>query len=90
MGLILDLAVAALALVVIGSLALLAWTLAVGATRAVRDGQRRVSASRSSIAEADERIRSSAARASASLEGLDARIRSLTPGERPTHDDQQP
>ncbi|MGI8658790.1 MAG: hypothetical protein ACR2K4_08525 [Candidatus Limnocylindria bacterium] len=88
MGLILDLAVAALALVVIGSLALLAWTLGVSATRATRDGHRRVTEYRRAVAGADDRIRSSAARASGAMARLNARARSMTPGERPTHDDQ--
>ena len=86
MGLILDLAVVVLALVVIGSLALLAWTLAVSAVRASRRGLVEVADARRSIADADARLRASAARAGSTLEKLarrtDARRASAaTPGE---------
>jgi hypothetical protein len=86
-GLILDLAVVVLAVVVIGSLALLAWTLAVSAVRASRRSLARVTNARRSIAEADIRLRASAARAGATLEelshrtGVDAAPH-RTPGER--------
>lgn len=50
MGLILDLAVAALALVVIGSLATLAWTLAVSAVRATAQARERVASRRRWVA----------------------------------------
>lgn len=56
MGLILDLAVVAVTLVVIGSLALLAWTLAVGATRATAQGRSRVAGMRTAIADAEARL----------------------------------
>jgi len=56
MGLVLDLAVVAVTLVVIGSLALLAWTLAVGATRATAHGRERVAAMRTAIADAEARL----------------------------------
>ena len=69
-GLILDLAVVALALAVIGSLALLAWTLAVSAVRATRDQRREVASLRQRVADADERLRLAAARAGATLERL--------------------
>jgi hypothetical protein len=72
-GLILDLAVVALALVVVGSLALLAWTLAVSAVRSSRRGLAEVIDARRSIADADERIRASAARAESTLEELSRR-----------------
>jgi hypothetical protein len=73
-GLILDLAVVALALVVIGSLALLAWTLAVSAVRAERRGLAWVAEARRSIADADAQVRAAAARAGARLEELGHRI----------------
>jgi hypothetical protein len=66
-GLILDLAVAALALVVIGSLATLAWTLAVSAVRATRHGRERVAAMRRSAADVEARLPASMARADARL-----------------------
>ena len=50
MGLILDLAVVAVALLVVASLALLAWTLAVGGSAAVERGRRRVAHARGTIA----------------------------------------
>jgi hypothetical protein len=82
-GLILDLAVVALALVVIGSLALLAWTLAVSAVRAERRGLAWVADARRSTTDADARLRAAAARAEASLEELDRRIEPM-----PTHGEQ--
>jgi hypothetical protein len=78
-GLILDLAVVALALVVIGSLALLAWTLAVSSVRAVQRGRANVAESRRSVADADARLQASAARASSALEEL---ARRTTPAAR--------
>jgi hypothetical protein len=85
-GLILDLAVVALALVVIGSLALLAWTLAVSAVRSSRRSLAGVTDARRSVADADQRIRASAARAGSTLEGLSRRTGARrapasTPGE---------
>ena len=56
MGLILDVAVIALAVAVVGSLALLSWTLAVSAARAVSDGRAEVAAARRRVAEAEERL----------------------------------
>jgi hypothetical protein len=78
-GLILDLAVVALALVVIGSLALLAWTLAVSAVRATNAGRVTVARSRQSVADAEARLTASAARALAALADLTTRT---APGER--------
>jgi hypothetical protein len=72
-GLILDLAVVILGLLVIGSLALLAWTLAVSSVRAVGMGRARVALSRRSIADAEARLRTSAAGATATLSDLEAR-----------------
>jgi hypothetical protein len=84
-GLILDLAVVILGLLVIGSLALLAWTLAVSSVRSVRQGRTWVAASRRSIADAETRLRSSAADATSTLSDLAARTtppRSAPPGDR--------
>ena len=74
MGLILDLAVAALALVVIGSLATLAWTLAVSMVRATARGRERVAAARRSVAGAEARLPVELARADARLGEALARI----------------
>jgi hypothetical protein len=82
-GLILDLAVAALALVVIGSLGLLAWTLAVSGVRAVRSGRERVSLLRETVADGEARIQRAALRASAALAEISERTdRYGTPGDR--------
>ena len=61
MGLILDLAVLVLATTVIGSLALLAWTLAVSSVRAARDAHRRVTALRGQVAEREAALGSASA-----------------------------
>jgi hypothetical protein len=66
-GLILDLAVAALALVVIGSLATLAWTLAVSAVRATARGREQVVAMRRSAADAEARLSGTLARTDATI-----------------------
>ncbi|MBA2633097.1 MAG: hypothetical protein H0U86_08885 [Chloroflexi bacterium] len=79
MGLILDLVVVILGLLVIGSLALLAWTLAVSSVRSVGRGRSQVAASRRSIADAEKRLRSSAAEATARLSDLAARTTSSRP-----------
>ncbi len=73
MGLILDLAVAILVGVVIVSLALLAWTLAVTSVHAVRAERERIAAARQTVAEAEERLRSSAARLSTVLAQVTAK-----------------
>ena len=62
MGLILDLAVVALTAVVLGSLALLAWTLAVSATRATARGRANVTALRARVVEVDLALRDGDAR----------------------------
>jgi len=81
-GLILDLAVAALALVVIGSLGLLAWTLAVSGVRAVHRGRRQVSVLRDTVADGEARIQRAAVRASAALAEISQRTdRYGTPGD---------
>jgi hypothetical protein len=77
-GLILDLAVVALALVVIGSLAVLAWTLAVSASKAVERQRVLIAERRQSIADAEIRLRTSAERASTTLAGLVRRTRPAT------------
>ena len=74
MGLILNLAVVALALAVIGSLALLSWTLAVSAVRAVRENREQVATLRRSVDETEGRLRAASALASATL----ARLRERT------------
>jgi hypothetical protein len=57
-GLILDLAVAALALVVVGSLALLAWTLGVSTVRATIAGRARVNSARARVGRIQARVQS--------------------------------
>lgn len=70
MGLILDLAVLALAMVVIGSLAFLAWTLAVSAVQAVGRERAAVVEARRAVTEAEVRLVATAGRAASSVEGL--------------------
>ena len=53
MGLILDLAVIGVTIVVLGSLALLAWTLAIGAGRAADDARARVAQVRATVERAE-------------------------------------
>jgi hypothetical protein len=84
-GLILDLAVAALALVVIGSLATLAWTLAVSAVRANTRGRRQVASLRRSAADAEARLPGTMARIDATL--LEAVRRTAPPDRSPPGDD---
>jgi hypothetical protein len=85
-GLILDLAVVALALVVIGSLALLAWTLGVSAVRSVRRGRESVAEARRTAAESEVRLVAEAERARSILERLTRRTAPMTaqPMTRPT------
>jgi hypothetical protein len=73
-GLILDLAVVVLAAVVIGSLAVLAWTLAVSAVRASRRSLAGVTDARRATAEADARLRTASARARAAMDEVSRRI----------------
>jgi hypothetical protein len=54
--LILDLAVAALAVAVVASLALLAWTLAVSGTRGIHGGRRRIARLRTLLTDAEARL----------------------------------
>jgi hypothetical protein len=72
-GLILDLAVVALAVAVIGSLALLTWTLAVSAVRAVADGRAEVAAARGRVTESEARLQVAGARATQALARLNER-----------------
>jgi hypothetical protein len=72
-GLILDLAVVALAVAVIGSLALLTWTLAVSAVRAVADGRAEVAAARRRVTDTEARVQVAGARVSATLARLNER-----------------
>ena len=82
-GLILDLAVVILGLLVIGSLALLAWTLA-RELRSVGEGwASRVAASRRSITDAEARLRSGAAEATATLSDLATRTTPSRPEAEP-------
>jgi hypothetical protein len=81
-GLILDLAVAALALVVIGSLALLAWTLAVSAVRATSVGRERVARSRHRVADAEARLPDTARRTTGILAQLVERTTRARPDRR--------
>jgi VIT1/CCC1 family predicted Fe2+/Mn2+ transporter len=55
-GLILDLAVAALAVAVVASLALLAWTLAVSGVRGIHEGRRRIARLRTQVTDAGARL----------------------------------
>lgn len=90
MGLILDLAVVALAVAVIGSLALLAWTLGVSAAGSVRRGRASVAAARGSVAGSEARLAAVASQARSILEQLSRRTTSQPtnhptppPGEQP-------
>jgi len=56
-ALILDLAVLAIAAVVVGSLALLSWTFAVSTVHAVERGRRQVAGARTAAADAEAWIR---------------------------------
>ena len=67
-GLILDLAVVAIAVVVVGSLAVLTWTLAVTAVRSVHRERRRVETARRQVTDTEASLTDAAARATASLE----------------------
>jgi hypothetical protein len=74
-GLILDLAVVALAVAVIGSLALLTWTFAVSAVRSVDEGRAEVATARRRVADAEQRLQVAGARVSATLARLTDRTR---------------
>jgi hypothetical protein len=73
-GLILDLAVVVLAVAVIGSLALLTWTLAVSAVRAVAQGRANIAAARRRAADTELRMRTTAERALTKAARLNDRL----------------
>lgn len=81
MGVILDLAVAALVVVVLGSLSLLAWTLAVSTVTATRRARRRVADARQRFHEREVDMRASRVRAQRQIDRLADRLRT-TPGDR--------
>jgi DNA anti-recombination protein RmuC len=81
-GLILDLAVAILALLVLCSLALLAWTLAVSSVQAVEQTRARVQARRQAVADQERRLGSATAKLRAELAGLAERTRRNERGDR--------
>jgi hypothetical protein len=80
-GPILDLAVAALVVVVLGSLSLLAWTLAVSSVTATRRARRRVADARQVLHEHEVRLHTSRVRAQRQIDRLSERVRT-TPGDR--------
>ena len=75
MGLILDVAVVAIALVVIGSLATLAWTLGVSGVGAVRRERVAVAQARERVAATELRLRAATARATTAVGVVAARTR---------------
>ena len=75
MGLILDVAVIVLAAAVIGSLALLVWTLAVSAVRATQRGREQVAASRQAVADLEARFRAASGRVAGTLAEMAQRTR---------------
>ena len=81
MGLILDLAVIALAGIVVVSLGVLAWTLAVSAVEAARQGRVRVARSRHAVADAEAHLHAAAERVSVALAEMTRRT-APRPGER--------
>jgi D-serine deaminase-like pyridoxal phosphate-dependent protein len=78
---ILDLAVAALVVVVLGSLAMLAWTLAVSSVAATRNARRRVADARQLLHEREVGLHRSRLRAQRQIDRLAERVRT-TPGDR--------
>jgi hypothetical protein len=78
---ILDLAVAALVVVVLGSLSLLAWTLAVSSVTATRRARRRVADARQHVHEREVDMHASRVRAQRHIDRLADRLRP-TPGDR--------
>ncbi|HET7686943.1 MAG TPA: hypothetical protein VFM19_11095 [Candidatus Limnocylindria bacterium] len=75
MGPVLDAAVVVLALLVCGSLGLLAWTLAVGGRAAVRTERERVAAARAELAMTERALRERSAAVETALRGANERIR---------------
>ena len=80
MGPILDLAVAALAVTVVASLALLAWTLAVSVVRAVHHGRSQVLGWRQTLTDAEARLGSTLGVLD---DGIQRANRYVTPGDPP-------
>jgi hypothetical protein len=78
-GLILDVAVVAIAVVVIGSLATLAWTLGVSAVAAVRRERVAVTQARERVADVEMRLRAAAAGATTTMGEAAARTRPVRP-----------
>jgi hypothetical protein len=74
-GVLLNAAVVLLALLVSGSLALLAWTLAINGRDAVRAERARVAAARASLASTETTMRERLATAGATLRDVNDRIR---------------
>ena len=75
MGPLLNAAVILLALLVSGSLALLAWTLAVSGPEAVRAERARVAAARASLASTETAMREHLAKVGAALRDVNDRMR---------------
>lgn len=75
MGLVLDAAVVALAIIVCGSLGLLAWTLAVNGRAVMGLERRRVAAARSRLAVAERTLHERLAPTGAALRDANDRIR---------------
>lgn len=75
MGLVLNAAVVVLALLVCGSLGLLAWTLAVGGRQAVRHEHERVIAARAALVTAERALRTRMASTEVALRTANQRIR---------------
>jgi hypothetical protein len=74
-GTVLDVAAVALALVVTGSLALLAWTLSVSAVHRIRRGRRVVAEARAQLARAEPQLNELAATARDQLRDLAERTK---------------
>jgi len=87
-GLILDLAVVALALIIIGSLGFLAWTLAISTVRASRRGRRLVAGWTRSVATVDSWMQTGAPTTTATLADLANRTRPVKPAKAPPTGDE--
>jgi hypothetical protein len=80
-GVILDLAVAALVVVVLGSLSMLAWTFAVSSVTATRRARSRVADARQRLHEREVEMHASRVRAQRQIDRIADRLRT-TPGDR--------
>jgi len=87
-GLILDLAVVGLALIIIGSLGSLAWTIGISAVRATRLGRRRVAGWSRSVVTVDGWLQTGAPTTSATLASLAKRTRTATSAKSPPPGDE--